>query len=150
MSLKQRISDDIKTAMKAREQARLGVLRMLSAAIKQREVDERIELQDSDVIALVEKQIKLRKEAAAQFEAGGRADSAQAERDEMAVLAAYLPQALSADEVAAIIRTAMAQSGATGPQDMGKVMALVKPQVQGRTDMAALSALIKQSLTAGA
>jgi len=146
MSLKQRISDDIKAAMKAREQDRLGVLRMLSAAIKQREVDERIELTDTDVIALVEKQIKLRKEAAVQFEAGGRADSAVAERAEIDVLATYLPQALSADEVSAIIRQAVSQSGAAGPQDMGKVMALVKPQVAGRTDMAALSVQIRQVL----
>jgi len=146
MSLKQRISDDIKAAMKAREQDRLGVLRMLSAAIKQREVDERIELTDTDVIALVEKQIKLRKEAAVQFEAGGRADSAAAERAEIDVLATYLPQALSADEVSAIIRQAVSQSGAAGPQDMGKVMAVVKPQVAGRTDMAALSAQIRQVL----
>jgi len=146
MSLKQRISEDIKAAMKAREQDRLGVLRMLSAAIKQREVDERIELTDTDVIALVEKQIKLRKEAAVQFEAGGRADSAAAERAEIDVLATYLPQALSADEVSAIIRQAVSQSGAAGPQDMGKVMALVKPQVAGRTDMAALSAQIRQVL----
>jgi len=146
MSLKQRISEDIKAAMKAREQDRLGVLRMLSAAIKQREVDERIELTDTDVIALVEKQIKLRKEAAVQFEAGGRADSAAAERAEIDVLATYLPQALSADEVSAIIRQAVSQSGAAGPQDMGKVMAVVKPQVAGRTDMAALSAQIRQVL----
>jgi len=146
MLLKQRISEDIKAAMKAREQDRLGVLRMLSAAIKQREVDERIELTDTDVIALVEKQIKLRKEAAVQFEAGGRADSAAAERAEIDVLATYLPQALSADEVSAIIRQAVSQSGAAGPQDMGKVMALVKPQVAGRTDMAALSAQIRQVL----
>jgi len=148
MSLKLRISDDIKTAMKAREQHRLGVLRMLSAAIKQREVDDRIELSDADVIALVEKQIKLRKEAATQFEAGGRPDSAQAERAEIEVLTAYLPQALTAEEVESIIRQAMTQTGATGPQDMGKVMAAVKPQVAGRTDMGALSAKIKQLLSA--
>lgn len=148
MSLKLRISEDIKTAMKAREQHRLGVLRMLSAAIKQREVDERVELVDADVIALVEKQIKLRKEAATQFEAGGRPDSAQAERAEIEVLTAYLPQALTADEVEAIIRQAVAQTGAAGPQDMGKVMAAVKPQVAGRTDMGALSAKIKQLLSA--
>jgi len=146
MSLKLRISDDIKSAMKAREQHRLGVLRMLSAAIKQREVDERIDLTDADVVALVEKQIKLRKEAATQFEAGGRPDSAQSERAEIEVLTAYLPQALTAEEVTAIIRQAISQSGAAGPQDMGKVMGLVKPQVAGRTDMAALSAQIKQLL----
>ncbi len=148
MSLKLRISDDIKAAMKAREQHRLGVLRMLSAAIKQREVDDRIELSDADVIALVEKQIKLRKEAAVQFEAGGRPDSAQAERAEIDVLAVYLPQALTAEEVESIIRQAMTQTGAAGPQDMGKVMAAVKPQVAGRTDMGALSAKIKQLLSA--
>lgn len=146
MSLKLRISEDIKTAMKAREQHRLGVLRMLSAAIKQREVDERIELSDADVIALVEKQIKLRKEAATQFEAGGRPDSAASERAEIDVLTHYLPQALSAEEVEAIIKQAIAQTGAAGPQDMGKVMGAVKPQVAGRTDMAALSAKIKQLL----
>lgn len=148
MSLKSRISEDIKSAMKAREQHRLGVLRMLSAAIKQREVDERIELADPDVIALVEKQIKLRKEAATQFEAGGRPDSAQSERAEIEVLAAYLPQPLTAEEVESIIRQAVAQTGAAGPQDMGKVMAAVKPQVAGRTDMGALSAKIKQLLSA--
>lgn len=146
MSLKQRISEDIKAAMKAREQDRLGVLRMLSAAIKQREVDERIELTDTDVIALVEKQIKLRKEAAVQFEAGGRADSAAAERAEIDVLATYLPQALSADEVSAIIRQAVSQSGAAGPQDMGKVMAVLKPQLAGKADMGLVSRLLKSKL----
>lgn len=149
MSLKQRISDDVKTAMKARDAERLGVLRMLSAAIKQREVDERIDLTDSDVIAIVEKQIKLRKEAATQFEAGGRADSAATERAEAVILADYLPQALSADEVQAIIRQAIGSTGASGVADMGKVMAVVKSQVAGRTDMAALSAQIRQLLSGG-
>jgi uncharacterized protein YqeY len=147
MSLKLRIGEDVKLAMKAKEQARLNVLRMLMAAIKQREVDERIELTDSDVIALVEKQIKLRKEAAVQFDAGGRPDSAQSERAEIEVLTTYLPQALSDSELAAILASAVAQTGAAGPQDMGKVMAAVKPQVAGRTDMAALSALIKKTLS---
>ena len=150
MSLKLRITDDVKVAMKAREQAKLNVLRMLTAAIKQREVDERIELDDVAVVALVEKQIKLRKEAAAQFDAGGRPESAENERFEIEVLNLYLPKALSAQEVADLLEAAVSQSGASGPQDMGKVIALLKPQVAGRTDMGALSALVKKRLAPSA
>jgi uncharacterized protein len=146
MSLKLRISDDIKTAMKAKDAQKLSVLRMLSAAIKQREVDERIELSDADVLSLVEKQIKLRKEAAAQFELGGRADSAEAEKQEVVVLLAYLPKALSVEEIETLISAALLEVAAQGPQDMGKVIACLKPKVAGRVDMSALSQQVKQVL----
>ncbi len=147
MSLKLRISDDIKTAMKAKDTQKLGVLRMLSAAIKQREVDERIELTDADVLSLVEKQIKLRKEAATQFELGGRLDSAEAEKQEAAILLAYLPQPLTVEEVSNLIAASLLEVVAQGPQDMGKVIACLKPKVSGRVDMSALSQQVKLALS---
>jgi len=148
MSLKAQILEDIKQAMKAREQAKLSTLRMLSAAIKQKEVDERVELDDAAVLSIIEKQIKQRKEAATQFEAGGRADSAQAELAEAAVLAAYLPQQLSENEVIAELQAVVAELGATGPQDMGKVMGAAKTKLAGRADMSKVSGLVKQVLSA--
>jgi len=147
MSLKVQILDDIKQAMKAREQAKLSTLRMLSAAIKQKEVDERIELDDAAVLSIIEKQIKQRKEAATQFEAGGRPDSAESELAEAAVLAAYLPKQLSEDEVIAELKAVVSELGATGPQDMGKVMGAAKSKLAGRADMSKVSGLVKQVLS---
>jgi len=145
-SLKATILDDIKSAMKARDQAKLVTLRMLSAAIKQKEVDERIDLDDAAILAIIEKQIKQRKEAALQFEQGGRQDSAQAELAEAAVLASYLPQQLSESEVIAELQQLVTELGATGPQDMGKVMAAAKPRLAGRADMSMVSGQVKQVL----
>lgn len=145
-SLKATILDDIKSAMKARDQAKLVTLRMLSAAIKQKEVDERIDLDDAAILAIIEKQIKQRKEAALQFEQGGRQDSAQAELAEAAVLASYLPQQLSESEVIAELQQLVAILGATGPQDMGKVMAAAKARLAGRADMSMVSGQVKQVL----
>ena len=147
MSLKAQILEDIKQAMKAREQAKLATLRMLSAAIKQKEVDERVDLDDGAVIAIIEKQIKQRNEAAVQFEQGGRPDSAAAEKAEAAVLSAYLPAQLSEAEVQAEIQAVILSTGSTGPQDMGKVMAAVKAQLAGRADMSKVSGLVKAALT---
>ncbi len=132
--------------MKAREQAKLVTLRMLSAAIKQKEVDERVELDDAAVLAIIEKQIKQRKEAAVQFEQGGRPDSAQSELAEAAVLAHYLPQQLSEDEVITELRQVVVEVGATGPQDMGKVMGAAKTRLAGRADMSKVSGWVKQVL----
>jgi uncharacterized protein YqeY len=146
MSLKLRITDDMKSAMKAKETARLGAIRLLLAAIKQREVDERIELDDAGVIAVIEKMLKQRKDSITQYEAAKRQDLADAEKAEVEVLSAYMPQAMGADEVAAIVAKAIADSGAQAPADMGKVMALVKPQIAGRADMGEVSKLVKAKL----
>lgn len=146
MSLKARITEDMKTAMKAKETARLGAVRLILAAIKQREVDERIELDDAAVIAVIEKMLKQRKDSITQYEAAKRQDLADAEKFEVEVLTAYMPQAMSAAEVDAIVAQAVADSGAKTPADMGKVMALVKPQIAGRADMAEVSKLVKAKL----
>ncbi|MDO9244446.1 MAG: GatB/YqeY domain-containing protein [Rhodocyclaceae bacterium] len=146
MSLKARIIEDMKLAMKAKEAARLGAIRLLLAAIKQREVDERIELDDAAVIAVIEKMLKQRKDSITQYEAAKRQDLADAEKFEIEVLTAYMPQAMSTDAVAAIIAEALAASGATSPADMGKVMALVKPRIAGRADMGEVSKLVKAKL----
>jgi uncharacterized protein len=148
MSLKAQILEDIKQAMKARESSKLTTLRMLSAAIKQKEVDERVDLDDAAVLAIIEKQIKQRNEAALQFEQGGRPDSAEAEKAEAAVLSAYLPAQLSESEVLDVIRSVVAEVGAAGPQDMGKVMGKIKPLLAGKADMGKVSVLIKQVLSA--
>lgn len=147
MSLKQRINDDMKAAMRARESERLGTIRLLLAAIKQREVDERIELDDTAVLAVVEKLIKQRKDSISQFEQAGRTDLVDKESAELAVLQVYMPAALSDAEVAAEVAKAVSESGAAGPQDMGKVMALLKPRLAGRADMSAVSAQVKAALT---
>jgi uncharacterized protein len=147
MSLKARITEDMKLAMKAKETARLGAIRLLLAAIKQREVDERIELDDAQVIAVIEKMLKQRKDSITQYEAAKRQDLADAEKFEAEVLTAYMPQAMGADEVAAIVAKAVADSGAKVPADMGKVMALVKPQIAGRADMGEVSKLVKAKLS---
>jgi uncharacterized protein YqeY len=146
MSLKARITEDMKAAMRAGEKDRLSCIRMLQAGIKQREVDERIELDDAQVLAVIDKMIKQRKESVAQFEAGNRADLVAKESAEIALLSAYLPAQLGDAELETLIREAVASAGASSMKDMGKVMAILKPKVQGRTDMGALSARIKSAL----
>jgi uncharacterized protein YqeY len=148
MSLKERITQDMKDAMRSGDKERLGSIRMLQAAIKQREVDERITLDDIQVLAVVEKMIKQRREAIAQFEAGGRADLVAKEAAEATLLQAYLPEQLSQAEIEALVATAVTETGASSVKDMGKVMALVKTRAAGRADMAAVSALIKAKLSA--
>lgn len=146
MALKQQILDDIKTAMRAGDKDRLGVLRMLSAAIKQREVDERIELDDAQTLAVVEKMIKQRKESAEQYTTGGRAELAEKELAEIEILKHYLPEQLSDAEIDALIEETIAATGASGIKDMGKVMGELKPRVQGRADMGEVSKKIKARL----
>jgi len=146
MALKDRITEDMKTAMRAGDKERLGTVRLLLAAIKQREVDERITLDDGQVVAVIEKMIKQRREAIGQFESGGRSDLVAKETAEIGVLQGYLPAQLTAAEVDALITEAIAATGAASIKDMGKVMGFVKPKAQGRTDMGALSARIKQKL----
>lgn len=146
MSLKNRISEDMKSAMRARESDRLSAVRLLLAAIKQREVDERITLDDSQIAAVVEKLAKQRRDSITQFEAGGRQDLADREKFELTVLLAYLPEQADAGQIAAAVESAMAATGAAGPQDMGKVMAQVRSALAGRADMAAVSAQVKARL----
>jgi uncharacterized protein YqeY len=147
MSLRLRITDDMKAAMRAKETARLGTIRLLLAAIKQKEVDERIELDDVAVSSIVEKLIKQRKDSISQFQAAGRGDLVAAEQGELAVLQAYLPEQLPPAEVEAAVVAAIAESDAVSARDMGKVMALLKPRLAGRADMGQVSALIKARLT---
>ncbi len=147
MTLKQQITDDMKAAMRAKETARLGAVRLLLAAMKQREVDERIELSDADVIAIIEKMNKQRRDSIAQYEAAGRQDLADVEKFEMSVLATYMPQQLSETEIANAVAEAIVATGAAGQQDMGKVMGVVKPRLAGRADMGKVSALIKAQLS---
>jgi uncharacterized protein YqeY len=147
MTLKERITEDMKTAMRAGEKERLGTIRLVLAAIKQREVDERITLDDTQVLVALEKMIKQRKESITQFESGGRADLVAKEKAELAVLQAYLPEQMSDAEIDALIAEAVAASGATSIKDMGKVMGLVKAKAQGKADMGAVSARIKQKLS---
>ena len=146
MSLLTQLKDAQKDAMRAKDKLSLGTIRMALAAVKQREVDERIELNDTDVLQILTKMVKQRQEAAAQFIAGDRQDLADKEEAEIAVIKRFLPQALSDDEVQAIVEDALAQSGASDIKDMGKVMALVKPKVQGRADMSEVSKLIRAKL----
>jgi len=146
MSLKARITEDMKAAMRSGEKDRLSCIRMLQAGIKQREVDERIELDDAQVLAVIDKMIKQRKESVTQFQAGNRADLVAKESAEIAVLTAYLPAQIDDVELATLIKDAISASGASSMKDMGKVMAALKPKVQGRTDMGALSARIKSAL----
>jgi uncharacterized protein len=146
MALKERVTEDMKTAMRAGEKERLATIRLLLAAIKQREVDERITLDDGQVLAVIEKMIKQRREAISQFEAGGRADLVAKENAEVAILQAYLPAQLTAAEIDALIAEAISATGAASIKDMGKVMGFVKGKAQGRADMGALSARIKQKL----
>ena len=147
MTLKQTLTEDMKAAMKAGQKDRLGVIRLINAAIKQREVDERIELDDAAIIAVVDKMLKQRRDSVTQYEAANRQDLADRERFEMTVLADYLPQPLTDAEIDALIEAAVASTGAAGLPDMGKVMGAVKSQMAGRADMAAVSARIKARLT---
>jgi len=147
MSLKVQINDDMKAAMRARETERLGTIRLLLAAIKRREVDDRVELDDAAVTAVVDKMIKQRKDSISQFEAAGRTDLVEKEQAELAVLSAYMPAQLSDAEVAAEVQAAVAQVGASGPQDMGKVMGVLKPKLAGKADMTAVSAQVKAALS---
>ncbi len=146
MSLKERITEDMKTAMRAKEAERLSTIRMLLAAMKQKEVDERVELDDAMVVSIVDKLIKQRKDAAQQYEGGGRQDLADKEKAEIVVLEAYLPQRLSADEVQAAVKAIVVELGASGPGDMGKVMGAVKQRLAGQADMGLVSAAVKAAL----
>ena len=146
MSLKQQITEDMKTAMRAKDSVRLGAIRLLLSAIKQREVDERIELTDADVIAVIEKMLKQRRDSITAFEGAGRTDLADIEKFEVSVLQTYMPKQLSDDELNQIITQVIADSGASGAKDMGKVVGLVKPLVAGVADMGKVSGLIKSRL----
>ena len=147
MSLKQQITEDMKTAMRAKDSVRLGAIRLLLSAIKQREVDERIELTDTDVIAVIEKMLKQRRDSIAAFESANRTDLADIEKFEVSVLQTYMPKQLSDDELNQIITQVMADTGAAGAKDMGKVVGLVKPLVAGVADMGKVSGLIKARLS---
>ena len=146
MNLKNRITEDMKTAMRAKDTARLGTVRLLLAAMKQKEVDERVVLSDADVLAIIDKMVKQRRESIAQFDKAGRNDLADAEKAEIAVLSGYLPQQLSQADVGAAIADAIRESGAAGVKDMGKVMAVLKPKLAGRADMGKVSGLVKAKL----
>jgi uncharacterized protein YqeY len=148
MSLKDQITEDMKSAMRAKEAVKLGTIRLITAAMKQKEVDERIELTDTLVLAIIEKMIKQRKDSISQFEAGGRQDLADIEKAELAILSAYMPAGLSEAEMQAAVTAAVEETGAAGPQDMGKLMAALKPKLAGRADMAVVSALVKAALAA--
>ena len=146
MSLKQRLTDDMKTAMKAGEKERLGTIRLINAAIKQREVDERIQLDDAQVLAVLEKMVKQRKDSVTQYETAGREGLAAIERAEIAVIEQYLPEKLGEAEILAAIEAAIAETGASGPADMGKLMGVLKPRLAGQADMGLVSKLIKTRL----
>ncbi len=150
MSLKEQITDDMKTAMRAKDSERLGTIRLLLAALKQKEVDERIELDDVMVIAIVDKLVKQRKDSVTAFTEGGRQDLADKEASEIKVLEAYLPKRMSADEVAAEVRAIVSELGASGPGDMGKVMGTVKTRLAGKADMGQVSAAVKAALAGAA
>lgn len=147
MSLKEQITNDMKAAMRAKEAGKLNTIRLILAEIKRKEVDEQIELNDQQTVAIVEKMIKQRKDSITQFEAGNRADLAEIEKAELEVLVAYMPAGLSDEEIAAEVAAAVTASGAAGPQDMGKVMAIVKPKLAGRADMTVVSTLVKKALS---
>lgn len=146
MSLKTQVTEDMKTAMRAKETERLGTLRLLLAAIKQKEIDERVELDDTGITAVIEKMIKQRKDAIGQYEAAKRQDLADKEHAEIQVLTAYMPQPLSAKEIAALVAQAQSETGAASARDMGKMMAWLKPRLAGRADMTAVSAQVKAAL----
>ncbi|EMT5438003.1 MULTISPECIES: GatB/YqeY domain-containing protein [Stenotrophomonas] len=146
MSMKQQLTDDMKAAMKAGEKHKLGVIRLINAAIKQREVDERIELDDTAVIAVLDKMVKQRKDSVSQFEAANREDLAEIERAEIVVIEAYLPAKMGEAEIVAAIQAAIAETGASGPADMGKLMGALKPKLAGQADMGLVSKLVKQLL----
>jgi uncharacterized protein YqeY len=146
MALKQQLTDDMKAAMKSGQKERLGVIRLINAAIKQKEVDERVELDDAAVLAVLEKMVKQRRDSVTQYEAAAREDLAAVERAEIAVIEAYLPAKLGEAEIRAAIDAAIAQTGATGPADMGRLMGVLKPALAGQADMGQVSALVKQRL----
>lgn len=148
MSLKQQITEDMKTAMRAKDTARLGAIRLLLAAMKQREVDERIELSNADVLSIIDKMIKQRRDSITQFEAAGRQDLVDVEKFETSVLQGYMPQQMTDAEITAAVAEAITASGAKSPQEMGKVIALLKPRLAGRADMGKVSALVKARLSA--
>ncbi len=147
MSLKEQITEDMKAAMRAKETARLGAIRLLLAAMKQREVDERITLTDADVLSIIDKMIKQRRDSITQFEAAGRQELADAEKFEVGVLQGYMPQQMTEAEIAAAVAEAITASGAKSPQEMGKVIALLKPKLAGRADMGKVSGLVKARLS---
>ncbi len=146
-ALKMRIQEDRKTAMRNQDKQRLGVIQLIMAAVKQWEVDERKEMTDQQMLLILDKMVKQRRDSITQFQAGNRPDLADKENYELAVIQEFLPSALSADEIANLIKSAIAQTSAQGHQDMGKVLAILKPQIQGRADMAAVSAEIKKLLS---
>lgn len=146
MALKQQLIDDMKAAMKAGDKDRLGVIRLINAAIKQKEVDERVELDDTGVLAVLEKMLKQRRDSVSQYEAAGREDLAAVERAEIAVIEGYLPARLGEAEIAAAVEAAIAETGASGPAGMGKVMGLLKQRLAGQADMAEVSRVVKQKL----
>jgi len=146
MSLKAQIQEDMKTAMREKNAQKLGAIRLLTAAMKQKEVDERVELTDEMIVAIIEKMLKQRRDSISQYESAGRQDLADQEKFELNLLQGYMPAQLSAQEVEAEVAAAIAATGAAGPQDMGKLMGLLKPKLAGKADMAAVSALIKKKL----
>ena len=146
MSLKQRLNDDMKAAMKGGDKASLAVIRLINAAIKQREVDERVELDDAAVIAVLEKMVKQRKDSVSQFEGAGREDLAAIERAELVIIDRYLPAKMGESEIAAAVDAAIAETGASGAADMGKLMGVLKPRLAGQADMGLVSKLVKQKL----
>jgi hypothetical protein len=147
MSLKAQLTEDMKNAMRAKESGRLATIRLIIAEIKRKEVDEQVELNDDQVVAVIEKMVKQRKDSISQFEAGGRADLADIEKAELAILSAYMPAGLSDEEIAAEVAAAVSATGAAGPQDMGKVMGVLKPKLAGRADMTVVSSLVKKALS---
>jgi uncharacterized protein len=149
MTLKQQLTDDMKTSMKSGDKVRLGVIRLMLAAIKQREVDERIELDDPAVLGVLDKMVKQRRDSISQYDAADRKDLSRIERDEMAIIEHYLPAKMGEAEVADAIEAAVLETGATGPADMGKLMAVLKPRLAGKADMGEVSKLVKQRLLAG-
>lgn len=146
MTLKARITEDMKSAMKAKEAGKLSAIRLLLAAVKQKEVDERVELDDTTIVAVIEKLTKQRKDSVTQYEAAGRQDLADVEKAEIAILAAYLPEKMSSEETAAAVAAAVAETGAKSPADMGKLMAVLKPRLAGKADMGEVSKLVKAAL----
>lgn len=147
MSLKEQITEDMKNAMRAKDTGKLGTIRLLTAAMKQKEVDERIELTDAHILAILEKMVKQRKDSISQFEAGQRQDLADIEKAELAILSTYLPTPLSEAEINAAITAAIVETNAAGPQDMGKVMAILKAKLAGKADMTQVSSLVKAALS---
>jgi len=146
MSLKEQLTEDMKNAMRAKETGRLAAVRLIISEVKRKELDEQTQLDDTQVLAVIEKMIKQRKDSISQFEAGNRPDLADIEKAEMVILSAYMPAGLSDEEIAAEVAAAVAQTGATGPQDMGKLMGVLKPKLAGRADMTVVSGLVKKAL----